>query len=770
MRVSWSQAELAVTVAALAAGIVAWAAGADALAAAAWVFAIVVALVPLGVAIVRDLAHGETGVDIIALLALAGALALGEHAAGAVIAVMLATGRALEDFASARARRDLSALLERAPKVVHRYEDSGLTSPPLAAVRPRDRLLVKPGEVVPVDGVIEGATATLDESVLTGESRLVERESGSRVRSGAVNAGAAFDMYATTSAEESTYAGIVRLVEEAQASKAPFVRLADRYGIGFLALTLVMAGVAWGLSGDPVRALAVLVVATPCPLILAAPVAIMSGISRAAQRGVVLKGGAALEALGRARVLLFDKTGTLTMGRPIVTEVIAPAAFSSDDVSRLAASLDQVSPHVLAGAIVQSARERGAALTFPRDVVEEGGRGIRGRVDGHVVGIGKADWIAPGAPVPAWARRLRRRTSFEGAINVFVAVDGALAGAFVLDDPVRPDTARTLRALRQAGIERMVMVTGDHVDVAETVAAAVGVDEVLAERSPADKVEAVRAEREFGSTIMVGDGVNDAPALAAADVGVAMGARGATASSEAADVVLVVDRLERLTEALRIARRSRSIALQSVVAGIGMSLAAMIAAALGWLPPTAGAVLQEGIDVAVILNALRALGGYRLRAIRPAVETALSQRFHAEHAELLPVVNRVRTVADRLDEQEPARSLEDVREVYRFLVEELLPHEAAEERDFYPAIAKLLGGEDPTGTMVRAHVEIAHLARVLGQLVEDLPPGGPSDEDLPELRRVLYGLYAILRLHFAQEEEAYLSLFESAPQPVASPA
>ncbi len=766
-RVSWSQAELGVTVAALAAGVVAWAAGADAFAAGAWALAIVVALVPLAAAIMRDLAHGETGVDVIALLALAGALALGQYAAGSVIAVMLASGQTLEDFASTRARRDLSALLERAPKVVHRYEDSELTSPPLAEVRPRDRLLVMAGEVVPVDGVIDGATATLDESVLTGESRMVEREAGSRVRSGAVNAGAAFEMYATTTAEESTYAGIVRLVEEAQASKAPFVRLADRYGLIFLPLTLAIAGVAWALSGDPVRALAVLVVATPCPLILAVPVAIMSGISRAAQRGIVLKGGAALEALGRARVLLFDKTGTLTMGRPIVTEVVAPEAFSTDDVSRLAASLDQVSPHVLAGAIVRAARERGAALPFPRDVVEEAGGGIRGRVDGHAVGIGKVDWIAPGAPVPVWARRLRRRTSFEGAINVFVAIDGTLAGAFVLDDPVRPDTARTLRALRQAGIERIVMVTGDHVDVAETVAAAVGVDEVLAERSPADKVEAVRAERGWGSTIMVGDGVNDAPALAAADVGVAMGARGSTASSEAADVVLVVDRLDRLTEALLIAKRSRGIALQSVLAGIGMSVAAMIVAALGWLPPTAGALLQEAIDVAVILNALRALGGYRLHAIRPGAETALSQRFQAEHAELLPVVNRVRTVADRLDEQEPARALEDVREVHRVLVEELLPHEMAEEHDFYPAIAKLLGGDDPTGTMVRAHVEIAHLARVLGQLVEDLPPEGPSEDDLPELRRVLYGLYAILRLHFAQEEEAYLSLFESAPSPAA---
>jgi cation transport ATPase len=546
--------------------------------------------------------------------------------------------------------------------------------------------------------------------------------------------------------------------------------MADRYALAFLPLTLAISATAWAVSGDPVRALAVLVVATPCPLILAAPVAMMSGISRAAQRGVVMKGGASLEALGQARVLLFDKTGTLTMGRPVVTEVIAAEGSDAAEISRLAASLDQLSPHVLAAAIVQAAHGRGAPLVFPEDVTEEPGGGIRGRVDGHLVGIGKVDWLTPGVTAPVWARRLRRRTAFEGAINVFVAIDGALAGAFVLDDPVRPDTARTLRDLRRAGIERIVMVTGDHADVAETVGAAVGVDEVLAERSPADKVEAVRAEREWGSTIMVGDGVNDAPALAVADVGVAMGARGSTASSEAADVVLVVDRLDRLAEALRIARRARGIALQSMLAGMGMSVAAMVVAALGWLPPTAGALLQEAIDVTVILNALRALGGYGLRTIAPAAETALSQRFQAEHGELLPVVHQVRTVADRLDAQTPAQSLADVRGVHRFLVDQLMPHEMAEERDFYPLIAKLLGGDDPTGTMVRAHVEIAHLTRVLGQLVEDLPPDGPSDEDLPELRRVLYGLYAILRLHFAQEEEAYLSLFEAAPAGSPAPA
>jgi heavy metal translocating P-type ATPase len=753
----WERIWLGATVAGLVVGGIAWLAGAGGVSSACWIAAIVLALVPLAYTIARDLLRGDTGVDLIALLALAGALALGEYAAGAVIAVMYTSGTALEQYASGRARRELSALLERAPRVVHRYEDGELAAPALADVVPRDRLLVKPGEVLPVDGTVSSDLALLDESVLTGESRLAERARGDAVRSGAVNAGGPFDMIATTTAAESTYAGIVRLVREAQREKAPFVRLADRYALIFLPLTLVIAGAAWAASGDAVRGLAVLVVATPCPLILAAPIALMAGISRAAERGIVMKGGTALEALGNAKVLLFDKTGTLTMGRPAVSDVVTDTA-DADEVVRLAASLDQVSAHVLASAIVSAARERGVSLTMPAEVEEEVGRGIRGRVGGRLVAVGRADWIASG-PQPAWVRKLRRRTSFEGAINVFVGIDGEMAGAFILEDPVRPDTGRTMRALRTAGIRRMIMVTGDHVDVAETVGAAVGVDEVLAERSPADKVAAVRAERAHGATIMVGDGVNDAPALAAADVGVAMGARGSTASSEAADVVLVVDRLDRLVEALRISHRARRIALESVIAGMGMSVVVMVIAAFGYLPPTLGAVVQEGIDVAVILNALRALGGYGRAAPAGGREARLSQRFRAEHQELLPVVNRNRTVADRLDASDAAAALADVRAVHAFLVDDLLPHEANEEASFYPVIAETLGGEDPTAAMVRGHVEIAHLVRVLGRLLDELPPEGPGADDLPELRRVLYGLYAILRLHFAQEEEAYLSLF-----------
>jgi len=742
-------------------GLAAYAAGEDGAAELAWALTSLAGLLPLSLYVARDLWRREPGVDLIALLAIAGALALGEYLAGAVIAVMLATGWSLEQYAGARARRELTGLLERAPRVVHRYQDGDITSPSLEDVRPGDLLLVKPGEIVPVDGFINSEFAVLDESALTGEPNPAERVRGEQIASGVVNVGAAFDMVAVTTADQSTYAGIVRLVREAQESKAPFVRMADRYALVFVPLTLAVAGAAWALSGDVVRALAVIVVATPCPLILAAPIAIVSGVSRAARRGVIVKGGAAVETLASARVLLFDKTGTLTAGRPVLTDIESPGFDDPVEMLRLAASLEQMSPHILGSAIVRAARERGLDLSLPGDIREETGQGIAGTVDGRSVAIGRLEWVSSERPLPQWVRRLRRRLTFDGFANMFVSVDGELAGALILEDPIRVDSARTIRLLRQAGIRRIVMVTGDRTEVAETVGHAVGIDEVLAERTPTEKVDAVREERPNGVSIMVGDGINDAPALAAADVGVAIGARGATASSEAADVVLVVDRLDRLAEAIRIARRARGIALQSVTAGMGLSGVAMLAAAGGYLTPVAGAIAQELIDVAVIINALRALGGYERKPKSTGIEAELTQRFRSEHSELIPFVKRFRVVADQLDSLEPADGLARVREVYAFLTDKLLPHERAEEETFYPKVAQMLGGDDPTGTMVRAHVEIVHLTRVLGGLLEDMEPEGPAVEDLPELRRVLYGLHAILTLHFAQEEEAYLSLVET---------
>jgi len=611
---------LLIVLAAVVAGGVLWLAGIRWAADFAWAAAVVLALVPLSISVARDLVHRETGVDLIALLAMAGALVLGQYLAGAVVGLMLSGGQALERYASSRARRELSALLARAPQVVHRYEHGLLTAPRIGEVRKGDLLLVKPGEVVPVDGVIASPSAVLDESALTGESRPAERLGGDTVRSGVVNADAPFDMRALTTADQSTYAGIVRLVREAQESKAPFVRLADRYAMWFLPLTLGIAFLAWAVSGDPVRALAVLVVATPCPLILAAPVAIVAGISRAASRGIIVKGGGALETLGRARTLVFDKTGTLTSGSPRVASIETFGAIKPDEMLRLAASLDQVSLHVFAAGIVSAATARQMDLELPSGVREHGGKGIEGTVSGHRVALGQARWLASGAPLRDAAVELRNRLAARGAMAVFVAVDGEIAGALVIEDPVRADTPEALNALRMAGIRRIVLLSGDRPEVARAVGAALGVDTVLSEHTPEQKVQAVLHERSAGVTVMIGDGVNDAPALAAADVGIAMGARGATASSEAADAVIVVDRLDRVAEAVLIARRAQQIAVQSVMAGMALSGFGMVLATFGVLPPVAGAIFQEAIDVAVILNALRALTGRELPGSAPAAE------------------------------------------------------------------------------------------------------------------------------------------------------
>ncbi|HET9671569.1 MAG TPA: heavy metal translocating P-type ATPase, partial [Actinomycetota bacterium] len=447
----------------------------------AWAITTTIALLSL----LRDVAVGlwnrRPGVDVIALLAMVGSLALAEFLAGAVIALMLATGEALESYADRRAHRELSALLDRAPRRVRRYEGGELVERAVEDVRPGDRLLVRPGEVIPVDGVA-GGTVVLDESALTGESRPVERDPGDPLRSGAVSAGGAFDLVATSTAEDSTYAGIVRLVREAEEQKAPSVRLADRYAGIFVPVTLVVAGGAWIVGGDPLRALAVLVVATPCPLLLAVPIAIVSGISRAAHRGIIVKGGGALETLARGRVLMFDKTGTLTSGVPHVSDVEVFGSSDTDEVLRLAASLDQVSPHVLAGALVRAARDRGLTLTFPSDTQEVHGSGIEGTVSGRHVALGKSRFVGERGPMPPRAREVRRRSMLDGSSCVFVAIDGEVVGALIVDDPIRPDSPRVIRSLRRAGIERVIMVTGDHPDVAESVGAALGVDRILSER------------------------------------------------------------------------------------------------------------------------------------------------------------------------------------------------------------------------------------------------------------------------------------------------
>jgi heavy metal translocating P-type ATPase len=751
---------LVVTCAGLAAGGIAWLAGATGAGSAAWAAAAACGMGYALWAMVEALRRGRMGVDVIALLALAGATAVGELLAAAVISVMLASGRALEAWAAGRAHHDLRALLERAPASARRYRGSVVETVPLDVIMPGDVLLVPPGDVVPVDGTVDGADAVIDDSALTGEPLPVTRRAGEPVRSGAVNAGGPVTMVATARAADSTYAGIVRLVSQAEASQAPFVRLADRYALWFLLVSLAAAAAAWAVGG-PARAVAVLVVATPCPLILAAPVALVSGLSMAARRGVVVKGGGVLERLARCTTLLLDKTGTLTSGHPSLTAIIPAGPLPGSEVLRLAASLDQVSRHVLATAVVGAATARNCQLVLPERVEESAGHGIRGLVAGHRVAVGTAKW-AEVPTAPHWAKIVRRRARLEGALTVYVAVDGRPAGALILDDPIRADAARTVRALRRCGIERIVMVTGDRAEVADTVGTVIGVDEVLAERTPADKLDDVRLECRRAPVVMVGDGINDAPALALADVGVAMGARGATASSEAADAVLTVDRLDRVGEVATLARRTLRIALQSVLAGMAMSLAAMGVAAAGLLPAVWGALLQEAIDVAVILNALRVLRPGTSYTRLGAADAALTKRFAGEHQSIRADIDQLRSVADVLGLIPPAQAMAQVRQAYGLLTDNIQPHESAEEAELYPALDRVLGGLDPTATMSRAHTEIAHQIRRLGQLLDDIGTGPPDEADIADLRALLYGLHAILRLHTAQEDENYLSLGEGA--------
>jgi heavy metal translocating P-type ATPase len=727
-----------------------------------WGVSIAAVTVSLVVEIGQQLRRRQPGVDVIALLAMVGAILLGEFLAGAIIAWMLTTGRSLEDQADTRARRELTALVDAAPRWAHRRRDDTVEQVPVEEVTTGDVVVVRPGELVPVDGVLLSERAVLDESTLTGESRPVEREQADRVASGALNAGSPIELRATATVADSTYQGLVRLVEQAQAERPPIARLADRVAFWFVPFTLLVAGAAWALSGDPVRALAVLVVATPCPLILATPIAITSGMSRMAQRGMIVKGGGALETLARAEIVLLDKTGTITAGQPRVLEVETFADVDTDTIVRLAASLDQVSAHVFAPAIVRHARDRGLKLTFPAEVTEIPGMGIRGRVAGRDVRIGRADWLAEGALPPA-ARAVKRRTGVEGSSAVFVAVDGALAGAVLLEDPIRAEAVRTVRGLRRRGARQVLMVTGDRVEVAELVGGAVDVDGVLAERSPVDKVDAVRQARARGVTVMVGDGINDAPALAHADLGVAMGGRGATASSEAADVVIVVDRFDRLEEAMAVAQRTRRIAWQSIQLGMGMAVVAMLFAAVGLLTPVAGALVQEAIDVAAILSALRALRGGRAAAPRPELGE-LSLRLRAEHRQLQVGIDELRTVADSLETLAPAAAVVALQDVDRFLRDDLVPHELAEEHDAYPLLAVTAGAEDPTPPLRHTHREIVRLSRLFSDATAAID-GAPTDADLPELRRLLYGLHAVLRLHMAQEEEAF-GIFDQAADPV----
>lgn len=568
-----------------------------------WGLAATIILLFLARDILTSLWRGEFGLDIVAALSMSGALYFGETLAAAVVSLMYSGGQLLENFAEARARAEMNTLLGRVPTKALRYLDGQLVEVRIEELVPGDRILVRQGEIVPVDGKVASGKALLDQSILTGESVPVYRNAGDDVLSGSSSLDTAFDLVAIRPASQSTYAGIVRLVQAAQEAKAPMARLADRFALWFLALTVLLAGGTWIITGEHLRMLAVLVSATPCPLILAVPVAIISGISKAARRGVLVKGGPVLETLARASVLVIDKTGTLTEGRARLVNVHSSDRRRPDEILRLAASLDQASQHVIAASIVEAAIERGLTLSMPVRAKEMAGSGIEGNVDGRRVIVGGGDFVRKKLRL----RTLRKPAAPPGSVIVAVAVDGRLAGYLILADALRQDAADALAHLRKAGFTRIVLASGDQQAVVEAIATQLDLNQIRSQLLPREKVDLVIAERSNGVVLMAGDGVNDAPALAAADVGISMGVRGSPASAESADAVLLVDNLGRIAEAVEIAQRSRAIALQSVYVGLALSLGAMVAAAFGYLSVVEGALFQEVIDVAVILNALRAL-------------------------------------------------------------------------------------------------------------------------------------------------------------------
>jgi heavy metal translocating P-type ATPase len=748
----WALVAIAVT--GLTAGIVAYLSERSDLADLCWMFATVPVVAGLAISIVKDLLSGRFGVDAVALVSMSGALALGQPLAGAVVALMYSGGNVLEDIAVARAAHDLRALVDRAPRDAHRCVDSGIEEVPVGTVAVGDRLLVHAGEVVPVDGVVTSEIAIIDESALTGEPIAVTKMRGAAILSGSLNAGETIAMTVSAVAGESTYAGIVRLVTAAQTARAPFVRMADRYALIFLPVTLALAFVAWLISGDPLRSLAVLVAATPCPLILAAPVAFIAGVAQAARRGILVKGGGPLEALARGQTVLFDKTGTLTVGGARLLSVEVAPGETAEEILMLGASLEQASHHVIAGAIVAAAAERGLSLKLPEHVRESMGSGMQGVIDGRKVIAGSREMTLGGGHAPEWASRAIRRASWRSALIVFVAVEGRPIGALLLADELRSDTPRAIRLLRDAGINRIVMVTGDRVGAAQAIGAALDLDSVLAERVPSDKVDAVRSEQRLHPTIMVGDGINDAPALAAADVGIALGAGGASASSEAADVVILADRLDRVGEAIMIARRARHIAVESIIAGMALSILAMLAGTFGWLTPVPAAIVQEVIDVAVILNALRALSPGRGTARRSMTAEA-GRELHHNHVALIGNLDRLRLIVDALDDAVPERAATLIAAANRIVQDQVVVHERDDEGNVYPQLAKVLRESHGLSAMSRAHREILHIARLLGRVAEDLPTEKVDRYLIRDAQRLIEAVETLVRLHTAQEEDIY---------------
>lgn len=562
-----------------------------------WLVAIVGGLTAISMLIgmIKTLRSGRYGVDILAITAIVATLVVGEYWASLMILIMLTGGDSLEDYANRQASRELRALLDNSPQTAHRVAGDKITDIPVDDVAVGDLILVKPGEIVPVDGqVVEGDTF-VDEASLTGESKPIEKQPNDFLMSGSINGDVALRFKVTKKASDSQYQTLVKLVKESQAKPARFVRLADRYAVPFTLISYTIAGVAWFVSKDPVRFAEVLVVASPCPLILAAPVALVAGMSRSSRNGIVVKTGTTIEKLARAQTIAFDKTGTLTEGRLSVDQIKPTSQISETDLLRYAASAEQESTHILARSLVAYAKDQKLQLLPVADLTEQTGQGVKATVNGKAVCVGKAEFAGTTAKVAT-----------EQTI-VFISVGGQYCGYITFKDIVRPEAKTTVTQLKELGLQHLIMITGDHASIADQIAAQVGITEIHAECLPEEKIKVLQdltdSER---PSIMVGDGVNDAPALAVADVGIAMGAHGSTAASESADAVILRDDLSRVSEAVRISQNTMRIARESVLIGISICIILMLIASTGVIPALLGAILQELVDTVSILSALRA--------------------------------------------------------------------------------------------------------------------------------------------------------------------
>ena len=610
MRASWSTAAapVAAVLFAIAGSALLGMDGGQDWAGRVWMAGLVLTGAPVLVRTLRSVARGHLATDVVATLAIIGAVALGHPLAGLIVVLMQTGGEALERIAEGRASRAVRELEADAPHIAH-LAVAGVVVRDVAAdeVRPGNEILIRPGEMVPCDGVVTSGESQLDESRLTGEPLPVHARPGTTLMSGTLNLNGALVARVTALASESQYARIVELVRSATASKAPLQRLADRYAVWFTPATLLVCAIAWLASGDSARALAVLVVATPCPLILATPIAIIGGINRAARRQIIMRTGGALERLSRVRAAVFDKTGTLTVGRPELTRVVPVAPRDAATLLRLVGSLEQHSGHALARSVVAAA-SNGERLTTPTLVSEDPGRGITGSVEGHTVSVGSHSYIAErSSGMTNGSMNGTHQLSGAALLRAYTAVDDEFAGAIEFADQLRPGAQGMIDGLRRLGVRRMMLLSGDHADAVRSTATSLGIDVAYGELLPGEKVERIaELTAEVGPVMMLGDGTNDAPALSRADVGVALAGHGGGVTAEAADVVILNDDLSRVTDAVAISRRTMRIARQSIWVGLSLSGAAMIAAAAGHIAPVAGALLQEGIDVAVILNALRA--------------------------------------------------------------------------------------------------------------------------------------------------------------------